>query len=341
MLLILEISVSTAKAQTINIVPIHQSEGIETNLTQARQLLYQGKPEESIKILQMVLSKDPQNLIGNFLLGKAFYAENKYQNAIERLTVSVKDLPKKDSEYREAVQMLGLAQYISGHLSEAIPLLEQLSNWAPNNIEVAYALGVSYVQTRQTDKSRLTFARLFNVTTNSAAAYLLNGQMLVKQQFEETAEIELNKALEIDPKLPQTHFVLGELAIYRADIAKGIEHLQKEIELNPAFAMAHYRLGEALTRQAKWDEAIAPLQKSVWLNPFFSGPYIVLGKVYLKKNDLGSAENMLRHAASIDPKNFSAHHLLAQVLQQAGKTEDAKKEFALAEQLRSNGEKEQ
>ncbi len=104
--------------------------------------------------------------------------------------------------------------------------------------------------------------------------------------------------------------------------------------------MAYYRLGEALSRQLKWDEAIPPLQKSIWLNPFFSGPYIVLGKVYLKKQDLGNAENMLRRSTTIDPKNFGAHYLLAQVLQQAGKTVEAKTEFALAEKLRGNGEKE-
>ena len=105
--------------------------------------------------------------------------------------------------------------------------------------------------------------------------------------------------------------------------------------------MAYYRLGEALSRQLKWDEAIPPLQKSIWINPFFSGPYIVLGKVYFKKNDLGNAEIMLRRSTEIDPKNFGAHYLLAQVLQKAGKAEEAKAEFALAEKLRGNEENEQ
>jgi len=41
----------------------------------------------------------------------------------------------------------------------------------------------------------------------------------------------------------------------------------------------------------------------------------------------------------MDPNNFSGHHLLAQVLQQANKPEEAKKEFELANQLRTNSEK--
>jgi len=312
----------------------------EQTIKIAQNLLKKGDAAGAINILQTALQNNPENEIVKFWLGKAFYSLGNYRKAIESLNLVVDKFPKNSNEQIQTVQMLGLAHYISGQLAEAIPYLEKISQWQPENSEVAYALGVGYIQTRQPAKSRDVFAKLFKVLTNSAAAYLLNAQMLVRQQFEETAEIELNKALELDPKLPQVRFILGELAIYRAEIDKGIEFLKQEIALNPANGMAYYRLGEALSRQLKWDEAIPPLQKSIWLNPFFSGPYIVLGKVYLKKQDLGNAENMLRRSTAIDPKNFGAHYLLAQVLQQAGKTDEAKTEFALAEKLRGNGEKE-
>ena len=47
---------------------------------------------------------------------------------------------------------------------------------------------------------------------------------------------------------------------------------------------------------------------------------------------------MLRRSTVIDPNNFGAHHLLAQVLQQTGKGEEAKNEFAAAEKLRAGNE---
>ena len=312
----------------------------EQTIVIAQNLFKKGDVAGAISILQTASQNNPESEIVKFWLGKAFYSLGNYRKAIESLNLVVDKFPKNSNEQIQTVQMLGLAHYISGRLAEAIPYFEKIAQWQPENSEVAYALGVSYIQTRQPAKSRDVFAKLFRVPTNSGAAYLLNAQMLVRQQFEETAEIELNKALELDPKLPQVRFILGELAIYRAEIDKGIEFLKQEIALNPANGMAYYRLGEALSRQLKWDEAIPPLQKSIWLNPFFSGPYIVLGKVYLKKQDLGNAENMLRRSTAIDPKNFGAHYLLAQVLQQAGKTDEAKTEFALAEKLRGNGEKE-
>lgn len=308
-------------------------------LFRAESLIRQGQSEEALKIVQTAADQNPGDAALNFWVGRTYYRQGRYQSAVHRLAAVVDKLKRDAPEYTETVRMLGMGHYVLGHLAESIPYLEQISAAASSSREITYALGVAYIQTRQPAKSRHAYARLFDLPPNSAAAYLLNAQMHQRQRFEETAEIELQQALKLDPRLPQVNFVLGELAIYRAELDKGIEYLKKEIALNPSDDMAYYRWGEALSRQLKWDEAIGPLQKSIWLNPSFSGPYIVLGKVYLKKGDLITAENMLRRSTAMDPNNFGAHHLLAQVLQQAGKMEEAKAEFALSEKLRGSGEK--
>ena len=43
---------------------------------------------------------------------------------------------------------------------------------------------------------------------------------------------------------------------------------------------------------------------------------------------------MLRRAIEFDPNNRAAHYLLAQLLQQTGREDDAKREFEIAERLR-------
>lgn len=309
-------------------------------ISQADGLIKQGQTAEAVTIVLAAAQKAPNSTEYNFWLGKTYYRQGNYQTAVDRLTMVTERLEKGSQYYKDTVRMLGMSQYVLGHLTDAIPYLELILQWSPESQETTYALGICYIQTRQPAKSREIYARLFEVPKDSASAYLLNAQMLVRQRFEETAEAELNQALKLDAKLPQANFVLGELAIYRAEIDKGIKFFEKEIDLNPANGMAYYRLGESLTRQLQWDQAIAPLQKSIWLNPFFSGPYIVLGKVYFKKDDLANAEAMLRRSTAIDPNNFGAHYLLAQVLQKAGRADDAKAEFALAEKLRGSNDKE-
>jgi Tfp pilus assembly protein PilF len=53
-------------------------------------------------------------------------------------------------------------------------------------------------------------------------------------------------------------------------------------------------------------------------------------------NQPDAAEDMLRHAIQYDPNNKTAHYLLAQLLQQLGRSEEAKREFAIAERLQGD-----
>jgi tetratricopeptide (TPR) repeat protein len=310
-----------------------------STLAQAQSLLAAGKTDSAIEALKAIPKSAAGESQVNHLLGLAYYQKADYTRAVEYLSSSIKQSTEGSAQYQQGVQFLGMSHYFLGHSKEAVTYLELVRGWSPGNVENDYVLGVSYIQAHDVEKSRASFARMFAVPPESASAYLINAQMMTRQGFEEVAEKELGKALAIDPKLPQANFLLGELAIYHANIDLGIELLKKEIALNPGFAMSYYRLGEAYSRQLKWDEAIAPLKKSIWLSPFFSGPYIVLGKVYLKKGDLPNAESILRRALAMDPNNYSGHHLLAQVLQQANRMAEAKKEFDIAESLRTASNK--
>src|SRR5262245_57014781 len=314
-----------------------QPDPIASALSEARALINEGNAKGSLAKLQSL--PDRKDIRVAQLLGVPYYQAGELPRAIETLIAIVDKLPQDSPQRREAVQTLGMAYYIAGRISDSIPFLEQTSAWAPNNHELTYALGMAYLQTRQTAKARESFARMFRVTPEGAAAHLLTAQMMIRLEFLEFAEAELKLAVEKDPKLPQAHYLLGQIAVFRARYDEGIQLLEKEIALNPVNAMAYYKLGDAYTLQLKWDEAVAPLQKSIWLNPYYSGPYILLGKTYLKKKNFSTAEAMLRRAIQFDPNNKSAHFLLGQVYQQTARPEDAKREFEIAEKLKDNLDK--
>jgi Flp pilus assembly protein TadD len=299
-------------------------------LASARQHIAAGRPAAAVEALRPLAPADPR---AAQLLGVAYYHAGDAARAVEQLTAVLPRLVPDSLERREAVQVLGLSQYLAGRIADAIPYLEETRTFAPDNSELSYVLGMAYIQTRQPARARETWARAFRVGSQTAAAHLLTAQMMVRAELDEMAEAELKEALAKDPRLPHVHFLLGQSALHRGRVDEAIALLLKELELNPGDAMAFYRLGDAYTRQSRWDEGLAALQRSVWVNPYFSGPYVLMGKADMKKKDLSAAEGMLRRATALDPNNRTAHYLLGQALQQAGRADEARREFDAAERL--------
>jgi tetratricopeptide (TPR) repeat protein len=298
----------------------------------ARALINAGKPREAAAMLEKARGADSAPELTQ-LLGVAYYHADDYARAIDVLTPVVERLPQDSIERREAVQVLGLSLYLSGRYAEAVPRLEATRAWAPNNQELAYVLAQAYIQTREPAKARDVLAGLFGAAPGSAAAHLFSAQMMIRLEHDELARPELEKALALDPKLPRANLLLGQIALFRGRLDEAITFSEKELALNPSDAVALSQLGDAYVRGSKWDEAIAALQKSIWLNPFYSAPYILMGRAYMKKNEPAMAEGMLRRAIQYDPNNRTAHYVLAQLLQQTGRIDEAKKEFAIAERL--------
>ena len=272
-------------------------------------------------------------------LGIELYRQRQFAKTIEALQRAVATEKPGTPEYRESAVVLGQSYYLTSHLPEAAAWLQKAVDDGARINEVYYMLGNCYVQQREPARARAAFAAMFGVPFESAAAHLLTAQFIVRVEFEEFAGKELVRALELDPRIPQAHYLVGMMAIFRNEIDRGIEEMRQEIAINPDFAMAHYKLGDAYTRREDWDNAIPSLQRAVWLNPDYSGPYILLGKAYFKKKDLGSAEGMLRRAIKMDPGNYQAHYMLGQVLMQAGKTDEGRQMLEASQKLRGPGDK--
>lgn len=270
-----------------------------------------------------------------FQTAVAHYNRREYSKAVERFEEVLKSESPDSPIYRESTLYLAQSLYLTNHFKEALPHLEKAIAGGPRKLEAAYMLGNAYVQLHEIGLAARAFALLYGVAPDSAAAYLVTAQMMMRQGFEENAAQAAGRSLELNANIPQAHYLLGEVAIYKGEIDSAITELTSEIKLNPNFAMAYYKLGDAYTRREQWDEAIPHLERSIWLSPTYSGAYILLGKGYLRRKELPNAENMLRQALRMDPQNSSAYYLLGQTLAQQGRTEEAKKAMEKSQQLKA------
>lgn len=296
----------------------------------ARRLAQQGKFDDALAQLRTLAAKQPDAKGLAHELGVVYYKKGDYLKAVASLRKALGENPDDG----EATQLLGLSYYLAGRPADAIAPLEKVQAWYPSaNVDAAYILGICYMQTKDYLDARKAFAGMFAVAPESAASYLFTARMMLRFDFDAVAEEHAKKAVELDPKLPLAHSLLGEIYLYKSRIPEATAEFQKELELNPGDAAVYYKLADAYTRAQKYEDAEKLLQRSIWLDSSSTGPYILMGKVLEKKGESALAARALERAIAMDPNNPIPHHLLGLAYRDLGQTEDADRELKLSEQL--------
>src|SRR6266436_10229075 len=235
----------------------------DASLEQATLLIQQGKHDAALTLLESIAAADPARRGVARQIGIVYYRKNDFLKA----AASFKKALEEDPGDNEAVQLLGLSYYLAGRPAEAIAPLEKVQTWYPSaNVDASYILGICYIQTKDYPGARKAFAKMFAVPAESAASYLFTARMLFRHEYDPVAEEYVKKAVELDPRLPLAHALLGELYLYKSRVPEAIEQLQKELELNPGEASAYYKLADGYSRLQKSDEAEKMLQRSIWLD---------------------------------------------------------------------------
>src|SRR5580704_12673983 len=305
---------------------------LDPDFEQATHLLQQGKADEALGLLDGIAAKDPTRKGLSREVGLANYRKGDYLKAAANFQKALQENPGDN----EAVQLMGLSYYLAGRPAEAIAPLEKVQTWYPSaNVDASYILGVCYMQTKDYPGARRAFSKMFGVPPDSAASYLFTARMLLRQDFAPVAEEYAKKAVDLDPKLPLAHSLLGEIYLYKSRFPEAIEQFQKELELNPADAAVYYKLADAYSRTQNYEEAEKLLQRSIWLDATSTGPFILMGKVLEKKGETVLAVRALQRALAMDPNNPIPHHLLGQAYRELGQTEEADRELKLSEQLQN------
>lgn len=330
-LLLLMDSCGRCIAQT-SVAPAASS---QTALTQAQDDLEHGKASQAIALLQPLASAQPPVRGAARELGLAFYRTGKLLEAVQEFTQA----ETEDPSDLESVQLHGLALYRLGQPAAAIPYLQRVRQWMPHaNADANYVLGLCYLNSQHFDDARKTFATQYGVSPDSAAAYLLLGNMLMKANLPEQAAIAAKHALQIDPKLPLAHFMVGEVDLFKSDADGALSEFEQERSINPGYASTYDRLGDVYTRLGKYQQAQESLTRALSLDLSSTGPFIQMGKVLLRRNDPQTAVMYLQHAEKMDPGNYITHTLLSQAYRSLGRTDDAEREIGIASKIHASSQ---
>ena len=94
------------------------------------------------------------------------------------------------------------------------------------------------------------------------------------------AELNLKKAISLNPKYANAYYNLGVVFIGQGNLEKAELELKKAVRLKSDFAIANYNLGFVLKDLGKLKEADSYNQKAVEIDPHLTDAYLSLSTMY-------------------------------------------------------------
>ena len=90
------------------------------------------------------------------------------------------------------------------------------------------------------------------------------------------AELQLSKAIDLNPQYANAYYNLGVVFISQGNLNKAELELKKAIKLNSGCAIAHYNLGFILKDMGRLKEADSANLKALEIDPHFTDAYLSL-----------------------------------------------------------------
>jgi tetratricopeptide (TPR) repeat protein len=274
-------------------------------------------------------------------LAIAYFGAQQYESALVPARKALAIAPDNPGAH----QMLGKTYFMLGDLGKSITELEAANKLAPNDIDVAYTLGIAYLRNRQPAAAKQLYKSLIEHFGEKPQLHLVIGRAYRQSGLLSDAAEEFKKAIALDAHFPRAHYYLGITYLLdegQSKIGEALEEFKIEVAANPDEFLANYYLGVVYNFQRQWDPAITFLQKASTIQPNNPDPYFQLGQAYQELNNHEQAIQVLKKAIAFNPnlahnksQVTTAHHRLAQSLLKTGQTEAGQKELQIAADLKA------
>jgi tetratricopeptide (TPR) repeat protein len=213
-----------------------------------------------------------------------------------------------------------------------------------DDFETSYFLGIAYLKAKRTADAQKWFQHLQEKMGDSAALHVLIGRAYSISHLPQPAVAEFRKAIELDPKYPRAHALLG-YSILELRFEEGYPQarlqFERELKLHPDDYNSLLLLGISTVALRDYPAAEAALLHASRLRPQESFAYLYLGETYTETKRLPQAVEVLEKYLrlvpdpQVVPRDVSrAYYLLGQDLRRLGRVEEAQKALANSQRYR-------
>lgn len=221
-----------------------------TKLQIARALHATGRSEEVLRFFAD--SKAPHIPEINYLLGLSYK-----EVALAKLTRMVQLAPESARSH----QVLGDAYFAEQRFDDAAGEYEAAVKLEPEKQDLHYLLGSTYFKQSQFSLALQSFNRALELDPLNAEAYLMRGDALVRLGETQEALAPLKKSLELNPELTRAHVLLGKVYSAQGKLDDALRHLEKGAATDKDGSV-HYQLSVLYRRLNQPEKAAVAFRAS-------------------------------------------------------------------------------
>ncbi len=218
----------------------------------------------------------------------------------------------------------GTRYYDQGKYKEATIQLSNALKIDHNFAAAHYELAKTFLKTEAVMQAYAELSRTVDLQPSNVKARIDLGNLLLAGGASDRAVAQANAVLAIDSNNADAYALLATAAAMKGDRATALTDINKALSLDPGRASFHATLGMIESSSPNTaGNAEDQLRKAVELDPKNVNAHLVLASLLAKKGDVAAAIEQIKGAIAGDPKNIAARGALAQLYLEHGQKAEA------------------
>jgi superkiller protein 3 len=281
----------------------------------ARVRLQQGEWDAAVELLEPIAASNQKNArYARQLLARAYRGLGRLEDAAAASLGGVGGGLDGTDPWRREIEKSRAYLYATVHEAdgllaahrpdEAMALVDKLWEQRPDEAGLLTAMAKTYRNADRLQHSADVLAHAITHRPGYYPARLELARTLAEMDGREAdALAQADEAIQLNPTLAAAHALRGELLLRQGDPGAAAESFHEAARCEPAGVRYLYQAALADMQLARWAEAAAALEVVTKRSPTRARVFQQLGVAYLNLGRLDDAENALRRAQQLAPRD--------------------------------------
>jgi tetratricopeptide (TPR) repeat protein len=287
-----------------------------------------GRFEEAIREYKAALQQSPSLNDARLNLAIAYYKMGRIPEAATQLAKVHAATPANS----QAVLLLADCYLRMGRAKDVIHLLEPEEKQHPDDLAIAYLLGMAFIHENRPDEGQLRIDRIFR-NGDSAEAHIMLGSAKMNIADYAGARDEFAKAEALNANLPDVHVLYAKALQFTGDSDLSVKEFKAALEVDPFNFDANLQLGAISRQEQNYEQARQYLARALKVRPADPGARYQLAVIAVDEGKPEVARQILEFLVKESPQFTEAHVSLSLVYYRLKRPADGKREQEIVQKL--------